>query len=126
MKDWILSDAGDKWTVKLGTRDLGEVIWILRIGGGLPGFGLACCCFGNYVFALNFVGKPMSLRTIFLPGALHAIKGPCISFSLLQRLRTAIVSAVWSTKMPLAHVGAVLSLWDGPPGCDPGFLCGLF
>ena len=41
------------------------VIWILRIGGGVPGFGLACWCFGNYVFALNFVGKPMSLRTFF-------------------------------------------------------------
>ena len=24
-------------------------------------------------------------------------------------------------KMPSAHVGAVLSLPDGPPGCDPGF-----
>ena len=46
------------------------------------------------------------------------------SFGLLQRLRTAIVSAVWSKKIPLAHVGAVLSLLDGPPGCDPGFLCG--
>ena len=23
--------------------------------------------------------------------------------------------------MSLAHVGAVLSLLDGPPGCDPGF-----
>ena len=23
--------------------------------------------------------------------------------------------------MPLVHVGAVLSLLDGPPGCDPGF-----
>ena len=27
----------------------------------------------------------------------------------------------WSRKMPLAHVGAVLSLLDGPTGCDPGF-----
>ena len=23
--------------------------------------------------------------------------------------------------MPLSHVGAVLTLVDGPPGCDPGF-----
>ena len=63
----------------------------------------------------------MSLRTNFLLGALHAIEGSGISFSLLQKLRTAFVSAVWSEKMPLAHVGAVLSLLDGPPGCDPGF-----
>ena len=41
----------------------------------------------------------------------------------MQRPRTALafVSAVWSKRMPLAHVGAVLSLLDGPPGCDPGF-----
>ena len=31
------------------------------------------------------------------------------------------MNAVWSKKMPLAHVGAILSLLDGPMGCDPGF-----
>ena len=40
---------------------------------------------------------------------------------LLQKLRSAFVSAVWSKKMPLAHVGAVLTLMNGHPGCDPGF-----
>ena len=73
---------------------------------------------------LDFVGKLRVLRTKFLPGALHAIDASKISFSLLQRLRTAVVCAVWSKKMPLAHVGAVLSLLDGPPGCDP-FFCVL-
>ena len=24
MKEWVLSEAGDKWSVKLNTRDLGE------------------------------------------------------------------------------------------------------
>ena len=61
------------------------------------------------------------LRTKFLPGALHAVEGARISSLLLHRLRTAFVSAVWSRKMPLAHVGAVLTLLDGPSGCDPGF-----
>ena len=70
---------------------------------------------------LGFVGKLRVLRTKFLPGALHAIEGSRISFALLQRLRTAFVSASWSRKMLLAHVGAVLSLLDGPTGCDPGF-----
>ena len=31
------------------------------------------------------------------------------------------VTAVWSKKMLLAQVGAVLSLLDGPAGCDSGF-----
>ena len=28
---------------------------------------------------------------------------------------------VWSRRQPLANVGAVLSLLDGPTGCDPAF-----
>ena len=47
------------------------------------------------------------------------LRPPEFSISLLQRLRSAFVAAVWSRRMPLAHVGAVLSLLDGPPGCDP-------
>ena len=35
MKDWILSDTGDKWSVKLDTRDLGG-IWIPLVGDGTP------------------------------------------------------------------------------------------
>ena len=70
---------------------------------------------------LDFVGKLRVLRTKLLPGALHAVEGARISSLLLRRLRSAFVSAVWSRKMPLAHVGAVLTLLDGPSGCDPGF-----
>ena len=36
MKDWVLSDAGDRWSVKLDTRDLGGGgggIWIPLVGG---------------------------------------------------------------------------------------------
>ena len=47
---------------------------------------------------LDFAGALRILRTKFLPGALHAIECSRISFSLLQRLRSAFVSAVWSKK----------------------------
>ena len=70
---------------------------------------------------LGFSGKLRILPTKFMPGELHAIEGSRVSFCLLQVLRTALVAASWSKKMPLAHVGAVFSLLDGPPGCDPGF-----
>ena len=88
---------------------------------GCWGFGLLAAVLVITALPLDFVGKLMSLRTNFLLGALHAIEGSGISFSLLQRLRTAFVSAVWSKKMSLARVGAVLFLLDGPPGCDLGF-----
>ena len=37
------------------------------------------------------------------------------------KLRSAIRRVVWSRRQPLASVGAVLSLLDGPTGCDPAF-----
>ena len=65
---------------------------------------------------LTFTGKLGILRAKLLSGALHAIEASGISFTLLQKLGTAFVSPVWSKKMALAPVGAVLSLLDGPPG----------
>ena len=39
----------------------------------------------------------------------------------LRKLRSSIHKVVWSRRQPLANVGAVLSLLDGPAGCDPLF-----
>ena len=36
-------------------------------------------------------------------------------------LRSSVCGAFWSRRQPLANVGAVLSLIDGPTGCDPCF-----
>ena len=125
MKDWVLSDAGDRWSVKLDARDLGGHLDTTRrkrnttLAGRVV--GLLAAVLVVMALPLDFAGKLRVLRTKFLPGALHAVEGARISSLLLHRLRSAFVSAVWSRKMPLAHVGAVLSLLDGPPGCDPGF-----
>ena len=125
MRDWVLSESEDKWTVKLDTTDLGGHLdtTFRRKNTTLasPVLGLLAAVLVVMVLPLGFVGKLRVLRTKFLPGALHAVEGSSISFALLQRLRTAFVSAALSRKMPLAHVGAVLSLLDGPAGSDPGF-----
>ena len=39
----------------------------------------------------------------------------------LRKLRSSIRWVVWSRRQPLASVGAVLSLLDGPTLCDPAF-----
>ena len=41
--------------------------------------------------------------------------------SSVRKLRAAFCKVSWSGRQPLAHVGAVLSLLDGPVGCDPAF-----
>ena len=37
----------------------------------------------------------------------------------IRKLRTAFIEVIWTRRQPLAKVGAVLSLLDGPPCCDP-------
>ena len=58
--------------------------------------------------------------------------GLCIClllFMVLKLLCLLLIAygcfVVWSRRQPLASVGAVLSLLDGPTGCDPAFLCSL-
>ena len=58
---------------------------------------------------------------LFIPGALHWIEASFLADTSLRERRTAIFRAVWSGRQPLANTGAVLSLLDGPSGCDPAF-----
>ena len=55
------------------------------------------------------------------PGALHGIEASFLADAGLRKLRAAIVMVVWSRRQHLANPGAVLSLLDGPTGCDPAF-----
>ena len=101
MKEWVLSDAGDKWSVKLDTRYLGGErggTLTLPFGRGVPlllvGFlGCWLLCWLLWHCHLILLASLGFLWTKFLPGALHAIEGSRISFSLLRQLRSASVSA---------------------------------
>ena len=58
---------------------------------------------------------------MYLPAALHGIEASLLASDSLRKLRFSIHRVVWSRRQPLAGVGAVLSLLDGPTGCDPAF-----
>ena len=58
---------------------------------------------------------------MYLPAALHGIVASLLASDSLRKLRSSVCGAVWSRRQPLANVGAVLSLLDGPTGCDPCF-----
>ena len=46
----------------------------------------------------------------------------CLLLVALRKLRSSSVHRfVWTRRQPLASIGAVLSLLDGPTGCDPAF-----
>ena len=126
MRDWVVTDEGDRWTVKFDVRDLGGHLDTTFRGlvfyFGFLGFVLLLPrLFVIFALPLPFHGRMVVLRNMFIPGALHGIEASFLAESSVRKLRAAVCKVCWSIRQPLAHVGAVLSLLDGPVGCDPAF-----
>ena len=78
-----------------------------------------------FALPLDFHGRVRVVRSMYLPAALHGVESSLLALDSLRKLRSSICRVVWSRRQPLASVGAVLSLLDGPTGCDPVLLCSL-
>ena len=74
-----------------------------------------------FALPLDFHGRVRVVRSMYLPAALHGIEASLLASDSLRKLRSSIDKVVWSRRQPLANAGAVLSLLDGPTGCDPAF-----
>ena len=62
------------------------------------------------------------IRSMFIPGGLHGSEASFLADTRLRKLRSSFfLKVVRSCRHPLANVAAVLSLLDGPQGCDPAF-----
>ena len=120
MKDWVRSQEGDKWSVKFDVRDLGGHLdttfrgWSATLAAGvrLVISRLALV----FVLPLDFHGRVRVIRSMYLLAALHGIEASLLASECLRRLRSAVRRVVWSRRQPLASVGAVLRLLDGPTG----------
>ena len=125
MRDWVVTDEGDRWTVKLDVRDLGgHLDTTFRVWSSTLAKRVRVVLARLLVvFALpfHFHGRLCVLRNMFIPGALHGIEASFLAESSVRKLRAAFCKVSWSSRQPLTHVGAVLSLLDGPVGCDPAF-----
>ena len=126
----MVSDEGDRWTVKLDVRDLGGHLDTTFRGWSSTLATRVRVVISRLVvvFALplHFHGRLGILRNMFIPGALHGIEASFLAESSVRKLRSAFCRVAWSRRQPFAHVGAVLSLLDGPVGCDPAFCVGWF
>ena len=103
-----------------------EVIWILPFGDGLLlwllGFVWSSLVwFLIFALPLDFHGRVRVVRSMYLPASLHGIEASLLASDSLRKLRSSICSVVWSRRQPLASVGAVLGVLDGPTFCDPCF-----
>ena len=113
-EDWVLSQEGDQWSVKFHVRDLGGHLDTTFRGWSVTLVARVRLVLARLVliFALpfDFHGRVRIVRSVYLPAS-----------GSLRRLRSSIHRVVWSRRQPLANVGAVLGLLDGPIGCDPAF-----
>ena len=125
MKGWLLSQEGDQWSVRFDVRDLGGHLdttfrgWSSTLAARVR----QVLSRSVLIFALplDFHGRVRVVRSMYLPAALHGIEASLLASDSLRKLRSAIRRVVWSRRQPLGNVGAVLSLLDGPTGCDPAF-----
>ena len=74
-----------------------------------------------FALPLDFHCRVRVVRSVYLPVALHGIEASFLASDSLRKLLSSIHRVVWSRRQPLACAGAVLSLLDGPTGCDPAF-----
>ena len=125
MKSWLLSQEGDQWSVRFDVRDLGGHLdttfrsWSSTLAARVR--LVLSRLILIFALPLDFHGRIRVVRSMYLPAALHGIEASLLASDSLRKLRSAICRVVWSRRQPLANVGAVLSLLDGPTGCDPAF-----
>ena len=128
MKNWVLSQEGDRWSVKFDVRDLGGHLGTTFRGWSSTLAARVCLVLSRlvliFVLPLDFHGRVRVVLSMYLPAALHGIEASFLASGSLRKLRSAVCKVVWSRRQPFANVGAVLSLLDGPTGCGPAFCVG--
>ena len=125
MRSWVLSHEGDQWSVKFDVRDLGGHLDTTFRGWSSTLAARVRLIISRlvliFVLPLDFHGRVRVVRSMYLPAALHGIEASLLASDSLRKLRSAVRRVVWSCRQPFANVGGVLSLLDGPTGCDPAF-----
>ena len=125
MNDWVLSLEGDKWSVNFDVRDLGGHLDTTFRSWSSTLAARVCLVLSRLVliFALllDFHGRVRVIRPLCLPAAFRGIEASLLASNSLRKLRSSICRGVGSRRQPVANVGAVLALLDGPTGCDPAF-----
>ena len=88
MKDWVLSQEGDRWSVKFDVRDLGG-----HLDTNFRGWSATLAARVRLVIVrlvlifapLDFHGRVRVVRSVYLPAALHGVEASLLAFDSLLK-----------------------------------------
>ena len=90
MRNWVLSQEGDKWSVKFDVRDLGDHLdttfrgWSASLAARVR---LVLARFGfDFCPPLDFHGRVRVVGSMFLPAALHGVEASLLASGSLLKL----------------------------------------
>ena len=103
MLDWVLSEEGDKWTVKMDVRGLGRHLDTRRRRSWSSTLSARVRLVISrldliFVLPLDFHGRVRVVRTMFIPCALHGVEASYLSKRSFLKLRAAILRMVCSRR----------------------------
>ena len=94
MKDWVLSQDGDGWSVKVDVRDLGGHLdttfraWSSTLAARVRLVISRMVLI--FALSLDFHGRIRAVRSMYLPAALHGIEATLLASDSLRKLRSSI------------------------------------
>ena len=109
MREWVVSDEGHNWTVKLDVRDLGGHLdttfrgWSSTLAARV--LVVIARLIVVHALPLSFHGRLGVLRSMFIPGALHGIEASFLADCSVRKLRSAVLQGF------LGPVGGLLLMW---------------
>ena len=102
MKEWVLSQEGDRWSVRFDVRDLGGHLDTTFRGWSATLAARVRLVISRlvmiFVFPLDFHVRVRVVRSMYFPAALHGVEASLLALDSLFKLRSSICRVVWSRR----------------------------
>ena len=119
MKEWVLSQDGDQWSVKFDVRDLGGHLDTTFRGWSSTLAARVRLVISRlvliFVLPLDFHGRVRVVRSMYLPAALHGIEASLLASDSLRKLLSSICRWCGLVGSLCLVLVLCLTFWMGPP-----------
>ena len=82
MRDWVVTDEGDRWTAKFDARDLGTLAERVRV--------VIARLVLIFVLPQDFHVRLRIVQAMFIPAGLHGVEAFFLADDCLRKLRSAV------------------------------------